>query len=187
MIFGLILFGLFVGYVAFDLFANYGSLWIALIPIVLFVVFIFAALITNSYKDKLKKHNRNPRMKLVGLNLDFNKRVFKRIYISLTQYEYLDENMTSFQDFYNVFVLDFQDHDSSLHFICTQPQLKYILKKFKELKTGISYVSFERSEKVYHKGNLISAETLSKKYNEFPPDHEFEDRIDSFFDFLGDI
>lgn len=94
--------------------------------------------------------------------------------------------MTNFQDFYNVIVLDFQNHDSSLYFICTQPQLKYI-KKFKELKTGISYVSFERSEKVYHKGNLISAETLSKKYNEFPPDHEFEDRIDSFFDFLGYI
>lgn len=187
MIFGLILFGSFFSYVAFDLYTNYGSLWIALIPIVLFVVFIFAALITKSYKDKLKKHSRNPRMKLVGLNLDFNERVFKRIYISLTQYEYLDENLTSFQDFYNVLVLDFEEHDSSLHFICTQPQLKYILKKFKELKTGISYVSFERSEKVYHKGNLISIDVLHKKYDEFPPHTEFEQNVDAAFKFLGDI
>lgn len=126
-------------------------------------------------------------MKLVGFHMDFNERILRRIYGSLTRYEYLDENLTSFQDFYNVLVLDFEEHDSALHFICTQPQLKYILMKLKQLKNGISYVSFERSGKVYHKGNLISIEVLHKKCDEFPPNYEFEQRVDSAFKFLGDI
>jgi len=32
----------------------------------------------------------------------------------------------------------------------------------------------------------ITSEVLSKKYNERPPHQEFEQLIDSFFDFLGD-
>ncbi len=184
---GFTILGVFCAYVSFDLYNSYGKLWLASIPIVAFIIFVFAVLIVNSYKDKLRYRSRSSRMKLVSFNMDFNERILKRIYTSLTKYEYLDENLSSFQDFYNVLVLNFDEHDSALHFICTQPQLKYILDKFKQLKKGISLKSFERCKKIYHKGNLISAETLSKKYNEFPPEHEFEQRIDSFFDFLGDI
>ncbi|MCM4164562.1 MULTISPECIES: hypothetical protein [unclassified Arenibacter] len=187
LIIGFILFEIFVVYFSFDLYETYEILWLALLPIWFSVIFIFFILVSDAYKKKVKYQNRSSRMKLVGFNMDFNERVHRRIYGSLTQYEYLDENLTSFSDFYEVMVLDFDDHDSVLHFNCTQPQLKYILDKFKQLKKGISLKSFERSQKIYHKGNLISAEILSKKYNEFPPDHEFERRIDSFFDFLGDI
>ncbi len=186
-IFGAIIFGAVFIYLSYSVYESYQSIWIALIPIFLFVVIVFSIMIRNSYEEQMKHRNRGSRMKLVGFNMDFNEHILKRIYGSLTQYEYLDENLTSFQDFYNVLILDFDEHDSVLHFICTQPQLKYILEKFKQFKKGVHLVSFERSQKIYHKGNLISAETLSKKYNEFPPDHEFEQRIDSFFDFLGDI
>jgi len=144
-------------------------------------------MVSDAYKEKVKYQNRSSRMNLVGFNMDFNEQILRRIYGSLTQYEYLDENLTSFSNFYEVMVLDFNEHGSVLHFNCTQPQLKYILDKFKQLKKGISLKSFERSHKIYHKGNLISAEILSKKYNEFPPNLEFERQIDSFFDFLGDI
>jgi len=187
LIFGLILFGILMVYFSFDLYETYENLWLALLPIWFFVILIFGILVSDAYKEKVKYQSRSSRMKLVGFNMDFNERVLRRIYGSLTQYEYLDENLTSFSNFYEVMVLDFEDHDSVLHFNCTQPQLKYILDKFKQLKKGISLKSFERSQKIYHKGNLISAEILSKKYNEFPPNHEFEQQIDSFFHFLGDI
>lgn len=187
LIVGFTFLGILFAYFAFDLHKTYGKIWLTLIPIGFFIIFIFVVLISNSYRDKLKQHSRSSRLKLVGFNMDFNELIFKRIYGSLTRYEYLDENRTSFSNFYEVMVLDFNDHESVLHFNCTQPQLKYILDKFKQLKKGISLKSFERSQKIFHKGNLISAETLSKKYNEFPPDIEFEKQIDSFFNFLGDI
>lgn len=161
--------------------------WVRAVPLVLAAVALFIFDISETYKGKMKARNRVSRMRLVGLNLDFNQQILGRIYRQLTKYGYLDEDLTSFQDFYNVMVLDFDDHGSALHFNCTQPQLKYILDKFKQLKKGISLKAFERSQKIYHKGNLITAEILSKKYNEFPPDHEFEQLVDSFFDFLGDI
>ncbi len=161
--------------------------WVRAVPLVLAAVALFIFDISETYKDKMKARNRVSRMRLVGLNLDFNQQILGRIYRQLAKYGYLDEDLTSFQDFYNVMVLDFDQHDSDLHFNCTLPQLKYILDKFKQLKKGISLKAFERSQKIYHKGNLITAEILSKKYNEFPPDHEFEQLVDTFFDFLGDI
>lgn len=81
-------------------------------------------------------------MKLVGFNMDFNEHVLKKIYGSLTRYEYLDENQTTFSNFYEVMLLDFENHESVLHFNCTQPQLKYIRDKFKQLKKGVSLKSF---------------------------------------------
>lgn len=181
-----LVFGAFFVFWALELYDDYGLLWVALIPIALFVLLIMGILVRESYKEQLNRKHSTPRLKLVGINLDFNERVLRRIYNSLVRYELLDENLTSFADFHYFFILDFEEHDSELHFICTQPQLKYILEKFKQFKNGLHLKTFERSEKVYHKGNLISAKTLSKKYSEFPPGDEFEGLIDSFFDFLGD-
>ncbi|MGB5819699.1 MAG: hypothetical protein WBG90_09460 [Saonia sp.] len=187
LIVGAVIFGLLCTFLSFDLYRSSGKLWLALIPMVFFVFAIFGILVLDSYKVKIKKRNRGSRMKLVGFNLDFTERILQKIYDSLTKYEFLDENLTRFEHFYNVLVLDFEEHESVLHFNCTQPQLKYILDKFKQLKKGISLKSFERSKKIYHKGNLITAETLSKKYNESPPNQKFKQLIDSFFNFLGDI
>ncbi|MCM4171918.1 hypothetical protein DHD32_10530 [Arenibacter sp. TNZ] len=187
LIVGAVVFGTIAVLSSINLYKDHGKLWLALLPICLLVILFFVVMVSDAYKEKVKYQSRSSRMKLVGFNMDFNERVLRRIYGSLTQYEYLDENLTSFSNFYEVMVLDFNEHDSVLHFNCTQPQLKYILNKFKQLKKGISLKSFERSQKIYHKGNLISAEILSKKYNEFPPNYEFEQQIDSFFDFLGDI
>lgn len=186
-ILGTILFGIIFLYMGVDLYREYGKFWVALIPVVFYVILIFISMIMHAYRGMLRNRYRNHSMKLVGFNMDFNERILRRIYGSLTRYEFLDEKLTSFEDFYNVLALDFNEHDSILYFNCTQPQLKYILDKFKQLKKGISLKSFERSQKINHKGNQISAETLSKKYNEFPPDHDFEQLVDSFFDFLGDI
>ena len=186
LIVGVIIFGAFFAYISFDLYSNYGKLWLASIPMIAFMIFVLAVLVTDSYKAKLRHLNRIPRLKLVGINMDFNERILKKIYAFLTKYEFLNEDLTSFIDFYNVLVLDFDEHESALYFTCTLSQLKYILEKFKQYKQGLLVKTFENSGKVYHKGNLISSRTLSKKYNDFPPGKEFEKLIDSFFDFLGD-
>ena len=183
---GSAMFSCFFVHWSFTLYNQFGNLWLAAAPTCLFIIFIFGILISISYKEKLRNQNTSPHIKLVGICMDFNERILRKIYNSLTRYEFLDEELTSFADFYNVLVLDFDEHDSALHFSCTQPQLKYILDKFKELKKGVHLTTFQRSEKIYHKGNLITSEVLSKKYNEFPPHQEFEQLIDSFFDFLGD-
>lgn len=186
MIVAAIVFGTISVFSSCDLYKDSRKLWLALIPIGLFLIFFFVILVSEAYKEKTKYRNRSSRMRLVGFHMDFNERILRRIYGSLTQYEFLDEDLTSFADFYNVLVLDFEEHDSVLHFNCTQPQLKYVLEKFKQFKKGLRLKTFERSEKIYHKGNRISSEVLSKKYNEFPPWKESEQLIDSFFDFLGD-
>lgn len=173
-------------YMAVDLYRDYGKFWLALVPVVFFVIVVFISSIMNAYRVKLRNRYRNPSMKLVGFNMDFNERILRRIYGSLTKYEFLDEDLTSFTDFYNVLILDFYEHESALYFKCTVPQLKYILEKFKHFKQGLHLKTFEKSGKVYHKGNLISSRTLSKKYSDYPPGREFEKLIDSFFAFLGD-
>ena len=137
-----IVFGSLFTFLSVDLYQNYGKLWLALIPITLFALFLFGMVVLDSYRDKLKKRNRSTRMKLVGFNMDFNEHVLKKIYGSLTRYEYLDENQTTFSNFYEVMLLDFENHESVLHFNCTQPQLKYIRDKFKQLKKGVSLKSF---------------------------------------------
>lgn len=183
----LVLFGIFFFYMSFDLYRDYGKLWLALIPIVLFAVVVFSVLISDAYKDKLRKQYKVTPMRLVGFNMDFNVHILRRIYNSLTSYEFLDENLNQFEHFYNVLVYDFDDHESVLHFNCTQAELKYILEKFKPFKRGLHLSTFERSEKIYNKGELISAKKLSKSYNKNPLTRETEELIDSFFDFLGDI
>ncbi|MFH6604473.1 hypothetical protein ACEZ3G_13355 [Maribacter algicola] len=186
-IFGMTLFGLFFLYMAYDLYVDYGKLWLASIPIIAFVVTVFGILISDAYKDKLRKRYRNPSMRLVGLHMDFNEYILRRIYNSLINNEFLDENRNEFEHFYNVLVYDFEDHESVLHFNCTQAELKYILEKFKPFKKGLHLSTFERSEKIYNKGELIFAKKLSKSYNKNPLTRETEELIDSFFDFLGDI
>ena len=183
---GSVLFSYFFIHWSYTLYNQYGNLWLAAAPTCLFVIFIGGILISISYKEKLRNQNTSPHIRLVGISMDFNERILRKIYISLTRHEFLDEDLTSFRDFYNVLVLDFDEHDSAVHFCCTQPQLKYILDKFKELKKGVHLTTFQCSEKIYHKGNLITSEVLSKKYNERPPHQEFEQLVDSFFDFLGD-
>lgn len=182
-----IILGILFTFLSFDLYKSYGKLWLALIPIVFFVFAIFGVLLMDSYRSKLKKRNRSSSMKLVGFNMDFNERILRKIYGSLTKYEFLDENLTTFKHFHNVMVLDFDKHESVLHFSCTQAELKYILEKFKRFKKGLHLSTFERSEKVYNNGNLISAKSLYKNYSENPPTPQFEKLIDSFFDFLGEI
>lgn len=171
---------------AFDLYRDYGKLWIALIPVVVFAITVFVVLISEAYKEKLRKRYKGTSLRLLGFNMDFNEHILRRIYGSLIRYEFLDEDRNQFEHFYNVLVYDFEDHESVLHFNCTQAELKYILEKFKPFKKGLHLSTFERSEKIFNKDRLISAESLSKNYNKHPLTTETEALIDSIFDFLGD-
>ena len=186
-IFGMALFGIFFLYMAYDLYKDYGKLWLASIPVIVFAITVFGILISDAYKEKLRNRRRSTSMKLVGFNMDFTELILRRIFSSLTRYEYLDETLTTFGHFHDVMVLDFDKNESVVHFSCTQAELKYILEKFKPFKKGLGLAAFERSGKIYNKGKRISAENLSKSYNKNRLTQETEDLIDSFFDFLGDI
>ncbi len=151
-IFLFILLAVPISFLAHSLYLAHKSLLIALIPILVLVAFALILLASNKVKQRLKDARNSNQIKLVGFNYDFNESVLRRIFASLTKYEFLDENKTRFSDFYNVFVEDFEKHDSIVHFNCTQPQLKYILEKFKYLKRGFDLTTFERSGKFYNKG-----------------------------------
>jgi len=186
LVFGVIFCGLYFLYLSYDFYETQGELWYALIPLLVYVISVFVILVLNSYKVQMKKRHKSTSLKLVGFNMDFNERILRKIYLQLIRYEFLDEDRNQFEHFYNVLVYDFDDHESVLHFNCTQAELKYILEKFKPFKKGLHLSTFERSEKIFNKNRLISAESLSKNYNKHPLTTETEDLIDSIFDFLGD-
>lgn len=179
----LVLFGSFFVYWAYELYRDYGKFWLALIPLVFLALLIFGSFIRNAYEDELRNRRKGTSLKLVGFNMDFNRRILQRIYSSLTRYEYLDENRTTFEDFHDVMVLDFDEHNSVVHFSCTQAELKYILEKFKPFKKGLYLSTFEHSEKIYNKEELVTAKSFYSNYSDNPPTRDFEKLIDSFFDF----
>ena len=57
-IIGIILYGPFFLYMAYDLYRDYGKLWLASIPILAFAITIFGVLISDAYKDKLRNRQR---------------------------------------------------------------------------------------------------------------------------------
>ncbi|MAU27382.1 MAG: hypothetical protein CMH45_08265 [Muricauda sp.] len=59
---------------------------VAMIPIVFFDLLMLGVLVRDSFKQQLNQRYRNPRLKLVGINMDFNERILKRIYDSLVRY-----------------------------------------------------------------------------------------------------
>ncbi len=78
-IFGAIIFGAVFIYLSYSVYESYQSIWIALIPMFLFVVILFSIMIRNSYEEQMKQRNRSSSMKLVGLNLNFNERILRKM------------------------------------------------------------------------------------------------------------
>ncbi len=124
---------------------------------------------------------------LTGFNRDLNNVVFKKLFAYMVKYEYIDEELTTYYDFYNVMTLDFEEHEDVVHFKMNLAELKYFLEKIKKLKKGFTLTSFENSNKIYNKGKLITQKRLTSAYSDNVPDKEFRDHLDDFFKFLTDI
>ena len=131
-----------------------------------------------------KTRSKNER---TGFNLDLNDLVLKKLFAYLIKYEYIDEELTTYDEFYNVMTLDFRAHDDVVHFKMNLAELKYLLEKIKKLKKGVTLTSFERSNKIYNKDKLITQKGLTSAYSDNIPDKEFRDHVDDFFKFLTDI
>ncbi len=113
--------------------------------------------------------------------------VFNKLFAYHIKYEYVDEELTSYDEFYNVLTSDFSGHYDVVHFKMNLVKLKYLLEKIKKLKIGITLTSFERSNKIYNRGRLINQRGLTSVYSDNLPDREFRDYLDKFFKFLTDI
>ena len=130
-------------------------LW-SLIPILVYgiILFFFALkLRMEKRSDLAKSRSKN---ELTGFNLDLNDLVLKKLFAYLIKYEYVDEELTTYDEFYNVMTLDFKEHDDVVHFKMNLAELKYLLEKIKKLKGGIMLTSFEKSNKIYNRGKLIT-------------------------------
>ncbi len=161
-------------------------LW-SLIPIILygFIILFFALKLRLEEKSvPAKSGSKNER---TGFNLDLNHLVLKKLFAYLIKYEYIDEELTTYDEFYNVMTLDFRAHDDVVHFKMNLAELKYLLEKIKKLKKGVTLTSFEKSNKIYNKDKLITQKGLTSAYSDNIPDKEFRDHVDYFFKFLTDI
>ncbi len=161
-------------------------LW-SLIPITicLCIYFLFAIDLRMRKRSGLAKSRLKSEPS--GFNLDLNTLVMKKLFGYLTKYEYVNEELTSYEDFYKVMAYNF-DHDQSVvHFNMNLSELKYLLEKFKKLKKGLTLTTFERSNKIYNRDKPISQKALTSAYSDYRPDQEFREHVDDFFKFLTDI
>ncbi len=134
--------------------------------------------------DLAKSRSKN---ESTGFNLDMNDLVLRKHFDYLTKYEYVDEELTNYDEFYTIMTLDFRGHDEVVHFNMNLSELKYLLEKLKKLKKGITLTSFEKSNKIYNKGKLVTQKGLTSASSDNVPDKEFRDHLDEFFKFLTDI
>jgi len=159
----------------------------AIVPFVLYVSIVLLFAIKLRIKKKLELKQISAKKPLKGFNLDLNSLIFKKLFAYLIRYGYLNEELTDYHEFFNVFTLDFHKHKDVVHFNMNLSELKYLLEKFKQLKKGLTLTSFERSSKIYNRGNLITQKGLTSAFSDNIPDKEFRYHIDDFFKFLTDI
>lgn len=173
--------------VSIFLFISLGDwLWF-LFPILLYVVILFFFALKLRMEKRSDLARSRSRNQFTGFNLDLNNLVFRKLFAYLIKYEYIDEELTSYDEFYNVMTLDFDEHQDIVHFNMNLAELKYLLEKIKKLKKGVTLTSFEKSNKIYNKGKLITQKGLTSAYSDNVPDKEFRDHLDDFFKFLTDI
>ncbi len=168
----------------------YGSLengfW-SLVPIIIYggIILFFALKLRMEEKAGLAKFRS--KNELTGFHLDLNDLVFRKLFAYLIRYEYVDEELTTYGEFYKVMTLDFSRHDDVVHFKMNLAELKYLLEKIKKFKKGITLTSFEKSNKIYNKGKPVTQRGMTSAYSDAMPDKEFRDHLDDFFKSLTDI
>ncbi|RKN83458.1 hypothetical protein [Ulvibacterium marinum] len=169
------------------LYNGFDNLLWAIIPIILYGIIILFFSVKLRMEQRLGKKNTRTREEVKGFNLDLNHLVFKKLFAYLQKYGYVNEELTSYQEFYNVMTLNFDEHHDVVHFDMNLAELKYILEKIKRLKKGVTLTSFEKSNRIYNKGKLITQKGLTSAYSDNIPDKEYREHVDDFFEFLTDI
>ncbi len=158
------------------------SLWLSIPSVILLLMLLIAAVIYRMKKREFEKAKNSYELKSFQIKSD---EIFlKYIYTGFINLNILTTDTTPFEKFYKIFSKEFDDSDV-IDFNATQPQLKYILDKFKGLNRQLSLPDFERSGKILRKGKGINIEALRKKFYEYPPKEDFIKEIDSIFKGFG--
>ncbi len=84
-------------------------LW-SLVPLTIYVCIYFLVAIAIRMRKRSGMSKSRVKSKPTGFNLDLNTLVMKKLFGYLTKYEYVNEELTSYEDFYKVMTYDF-DHD----------------------------------------------------------------------------
>ncbi len=161
-------------------------LW-SLVPFLFYCGIILFFVLKLGMEKRLNLEKSNHKSEFTGFHLDLNDLVFRKLFAYLMKYEFIDEELTSYDEFFNVMTLDFGRHDDVIHFKMNLAELKYLLEKIKKLKKGLTLTSFEKSNKIYNKGKLVTQKSMTSAYSDSIPDKEFRDHLDNFFKFLTDI
>ena len=84
-------------------------------------------------------------------------------YYNELTYDFINEDKTSFEDFKNVLLKDFNSHDSKIHFICSNYLAREIVFSFKrKFKGSINITNAGKSNKfISSDGNPISQTNFS--------------------------
>ncbi|WP_458627990.1 hypothetical protein [Winogradskyella sp. PC D3.3] len=83
-------------------------------------------------------------------------------YSELTDY-FINNELTTFQDFYNVFTKPFDEHNSKVHFFCATQTATYLLSQLKFIVKNFSQKNIGESKLFRTKyGRVINAGLLSK-------------------------
>ncbi len=173
--------------VSIFLYKSFENLLWAIMPVIGYGIIILFFAVKLKMEKRLGSKNTRTREDLRGFNLDLNKVAFKKLFAYLQKYGYINEELTGYQEFYNVMTLNFDEHQDVVHFDMNLAELKYILEKIKKLKKGVTLTSFEKSNKIFNKDKLITQRGLTSAYSDNIPDKEFRDHVDNFFNFLTDI
>ena len=138
-------------------------------------------LIVRYTRNKRKNIGTVMAVPIKTIGLDFNRMVLDNIYYVLRGYEKIDVEKTGIDNFHAVLTQQFEDTDSEIHFIAMNwGEVRYVLSKFKE-KCGVEYSTFEKSNKLFLDGKLVTAKKLSNNGLRKHPAKYFTDKIDSCF------
>jgi len=130
--------------------------------------------IFKKYQKKL-----NPNRIVLDEKKDFKLRdeykdCIEKLYSPMTE-KYISENLSSFEDFTNVFFKNWKSHNSKVYFSCTPEEASYFLFKLKFAFEKLSFASISRSELFLTKeGNLFKEDNLSKHKNKIIPEEAEE-------------
>jgi hypothetical protein len=80
--------------------------------------------------------------------------------------DYISEDLTSLEDFKNVFFKNWKSHDSRIYFSCSPEEASYFLHRLKFAFEQLSFASIHRSRLFYtREGNIFKEDHLSKQKN----------------------
>ena len=80
--------------------------------------------------------------------------------------KYINEDLTSFEDFKKVFFENWKSHNSKIYFSCNPEEASYFLFKLKFVFKVLSFASIHRSGLFYtREGNPFKQDNLSNQKN----------------------